>query len=76
MGNSNFITSWQEVHTIVDDAMAKGNRSVSIYISPDGGMSVSVFPWPDEETLRKAYEQVKITYNDYRKKLGLDPTAT
>lgn len=30
MGNSNFITSWQEVHTIVDDAMAKGNRSVSI----------------------------------------------
>lgn len=43
MGNSNFITSWQEVHTIVDDAMAKGNRSVSIYISPDGGMSVS-FP--------------------------------
>ena len=64
MGNSNFITSWQEVHTIVDDAMAKGNRSVSIYISPD------------EETLRKAYEQGKITYNDYRKKLGLDPTAT
>ena len=76
MGNSNFITSWQEVHTIVDDAMAKGNRSVSIYISPDGGMSVSVFPWPDEETLRKAYKQGKITYNDYRKKLGLDPTAT
>ena len=76
MGNSNFITSWQEVHTIVDDAMAKGNRSVSMYISPDGGMSVSVFPWPDEETLRKAYEQGKITYNDYRKKLGLDPTAT
>ena len=76
MGNSNFITSWQEVHTIVDDAMAKGNRSVSIYISPDGGMSVSVFPWPDEETLRKAYEQGKITYNDYRKKLGLDPTET
>lgn len=37
MEKSNFITSWQEVHTIVDDAMSKGNRSVSIYISPDGG---------------------------------------
>lgn len=44
MENSKFITSWQEVHTIVDDAMAKGDRSVSIYISPDGGMSISVFP--------------------------------
>lgn len=46
MENSKFITSWQEVHTIVDDAMAKGDRSVSIYISPDGGMSISVFPCP------------------------------
>lgn len=44
MENSKFITSWQEIHTIVDDAMAKGDRSVTIYISPDGGMSVSVFP--------------------------------
>lgn len=76
MGNSNFITSWQEVHTIVDDAMAKGDRSVSIYISPDGGMSVSVSPWPDEETLREAYEQGKISYNDYRKSIGLAPVKT
>ncbi len=66
-----FISSWQEVHTIVDAAMTKGDRSVTIYISPDGGMSVSVFPWPDEETLRAAYEQGKISYNDYRTKLGL-----
>ena len=66
-----FISSWQEVHTIVDDAMAKGNRSVTIYISPDGGMSIAVFPWPDEETLRAAYKQGKISYNDYRTKLGL-----
>lgn len=71
MENSKFITSWQEVHTIVDDAMAKGDRSVSIYISPDGGMSIAVVPWPDEETLRAAYEQGKISYNDYRTKLGL-----
>ena len=66
-----FITSWQEAHTIVDDAIKKGDRSVSIYISPDGGMSISVYPWPDEETLRAAYEQGKISYNDYRTKIGL-----
>ncbi len=76
MGNGNFITSWQEVHTIVDDAMAKGDRSVTIYISPDGGMAVSIFPWPDEESLREALERGKITHNDYRKKIGLDPTTT
>lgn len=64
MENSKFITSWQEVHTIVDDAMAKGDRSVSIYISPD------------EETLRVAYEQGKISYNDYRLKLGLGMVKT
>ena len=67
-----FIASLQEAHTIVDDAMKKGDRSVSIYISPDGGMSISVYPWPDEETLRAAYEQGKISYNDYRTKIGLD----
>ena len=56
--------------------MSKGNRSVSIYISPDGGMSISVSPWPDEESLRVAYEQGKISYNDYRKSIGLSPVKT
>ena len=37
MDQNHFITSWQEAHSIVDDAMTKGDRSVSIYISPDGG---------------------------------------
>lgn len=27
MENSKFITSWQEIHTIVDDAMAERNES-------------------------------------------------
>ena len=71
MDQNHFITSWQEVHSIVDDDMTKGDRSVSIYISPDGGMSINVYPWPDEESLRAAYEQGKISYNDYRAKLGL-----
>lgn len=71
-----FIASWQEAHTIVDDAVKKGDRSVSIYISPDRGMSISVYPWPDEESLRTAYEQGKISYNDYRAKLGLPMIKT
>ena len=71
MDQNHFITSWQEAHSIVDDAMTKGDRSVSIYISPDGGMSINVYPWPDEESLRATYEQGKISDNDYRAKLGL-----
>ena len=42
----------KKIHSIIDEAMAARDRSVSIYISPDGGVSVSVCPWPDEETLR------------------------
>lgn len=42
----------KKIHSIIDEAMAARDRSVSIYISPDGGVSVSVSPWPDEETLR------------------------
>ena len=74
--DSKHISFWNEVHTIIDEAVEKHDRSVSIYISPEGIMSVNVYPWPDEESLREALECGKITYNDYRKKLGLDPTAT
>lgn len=71
-----FITSWQEAHTIVDDAVKKGDRSVSIYISPDGGMSISIYPWPDEESLRAAYDQGKISINEYRARIGFDAVET
>lgn len=40
MEQKNFITSWQEAHAIIDEAMTKGDRG-------------------------------KISYNDYRAKLGL-----
>ena len=33
----------KKIHSIIDKAMAARDRSVSIYISPDGGVSVSVF---------------------------------
>lgn len=71
MEQKNLIATWQEARSIVDDAMNKGDRSVSIYVSPEGGVSISVYPWPDEESLRTAYELGKISYSDYRAKLGL-----
>lgn len=45
----------KKIHSIIDEAMAARDRSVSIYISPDGGVSVSVFPWPDECGGRKMF---------------------
>ena len=30
---------WEQVHKMIDDAMEKRDRTVSIYINPDGGMS-------------------------------------
>lgn len=71
MEKRDIISCWNEIHTIIDDAMNKGDRSVSVYITPDSGMVVNVYPWPDEEDLRAAYEQGKISYNDYRAKIGL-----
>lgn len=64
---------WTEIRYIIDDAMAKRDRSVTIHFSPDGGMSVSTYPWPDEKTLRAAYLDGKLSFNDYRTKLGLSP---
>ena len=61
----------KKIHSIIDEAMAARDRSVSIYISPDGGISVSVFPWPDEETLRNMRASGLISHNDYRTRLGL-----
>lgn len=51
MERRDFISFWNEAHTIIDDAIEKRDRSVAIYISPDGGMTLNVYPWPDEESL-------------------------
>ena len=53
----------KKIHSIIDEAMAARDRSVSIYISPDGGVSVSFFPWPDEETLRNMRASGLISHN-------------
>lgn len=61
------------VEGLIDKVMAARDRSVSIYISPNDGVSVSVFPWPDEETLRNMRASGLISHNDYRTRLGLSP---
>lgn len=37
------------VRNLIDEAMGKRDRSVALYFSPDGGMSLNVYPWPDPE---------------------------
>lgn len=71
MDQRNFISSRESIHTIIDEALEKRDRSVSIYVSPDGGLSVSVHPWPDPEDLYQMYCRGEITFNDYRTKAGL-----
>lgn len=71
MDNTNFITAWNEIHTIIDDAIDKRDRSVAIYFLPENGISVNVYPWPDYEDLYNMYCEGKITFNDFRSKAGL-----
>ena len=59
------------VHTLIDEAVEKRNRSVSLYFNPNGGSSVSVYPWPDWEDLYQMYQDGKITFTDFRVKAGL-----
>ena len=73
MDQRNFISSWESIHTIIDEALEKRDRSVAIYISGDGGMSVNVYPWPSPEDLFDMYQQGKITFTDFRAKAGLPP---
>lgn len=69
--DSKHISFWNEVHTIIDEAMEKHDRSVSVYISPEGVMSATVQPWPDADELYDMYQKGRITANDFRAKMGL-----
>lgn len=62
-----------EIKMIIDDAMQKRDRSVAIFIHPENGMSVNVYPWPDGEDLYQMYQDGKITFMDFRLKMGLAP---
>lgn len=62
-----------EIKMIIDDAMQKRDRSVVIFIHPENGMSINVYPWPDGEDLYQMYQDGKITFTDFRSKMGLAP---
>lgn len=40
----NLTISWIHIHKIIDEGMEKSDRSVSIYIHPESGINVSVYP--------------------------------
>lgn len=65
------ISNNEFVHDLINKVMEKHDRSVSIYIHPENGMSVNVDPWPDYEDLYEMYKDGKITFNDFRAKAGL-----
>lgn len=64
---------WENIAQIIEDAMRKRDRTVSIFFDPETGMSVSVFPWPDADELYEMYKKGQITGNDFRVKMGLNP---
>lgn len=60
-----------DIQALIDDAMQKRDRSVAVYIHPENGISVHVYPWPDFEDLWKLYKDGKITTNEFRLKMNL-----
>lgn len=71
MEKRDFIAFWEEVHTVIDEAMEKHDRTVLVYLSPETGLSMSVSPWPDADELYEQYQKGRITANDFRMKMGL-----
>ena len=64
---------WERTYAMIDEAMEKRNRSVSVFFHPENGMSVNTYPWPDGEDLWEMYKAGKITFMDFRTKMGLSP---
>lgn len=62
---------WEHIKEIVNEAIEKRDRSVSLYFNPATGMSVSIFPWPDADELYEMHQKGLITENDFREKMGL-----
>lgn len=63
------------VRNLIDDAMEKHDRSVSIYISGDGSISANVYPWPNLEDLYDMYKEGMISLDEFREKSGLQMIA-
>lgn len=60
-----------DIHELIDDAMQKRDRSIVIYIHPENGMNVNIYPWPNVNDLRELYEDGRITANEFRVKMNL-----
>mgnify|MGYP006878434511 FL=1 len=43
------ITTWDKIHEIIDEAMEKHDRWVTINLMPEGMLTVNVYPWSLEE---------------------------
>lgn len=64
---------WERMAKIVEEAAQKRDRSVSIFFSPETGLSLSVYPWPDVEELERMHALGRITTNQFRRAVGLAP---
>lgn len=64
------------VKEIIEEAVTKRDRSVSIYFSPETGMSVSVYPWPDAEVYSEIFRRGEISLSEYHRMVGIQATET
>lgn len=53
-----YINVWNEIHTIIDNAMKKRDRYVCINIFPNTGVSVNIYPWTEDEDLIEGNEDI------------------
>lgn len=62
---------WEEVRKLINDAMEKRDRTISVSFSQEAGLSIFTHPWPDFDDLYEQYEKGRITANDFRVAMGL-----
>lgn len=48
-----------EIHKIIDIAAEKRDRYVSIYMQPESGISVTVYPWPEVADVNKEEDDIE-----------------
>lgn len=64
---------WERMAKIVEEAVQKRDRTVSIFFRPETGLSLSIYPWPDVEELERMHALGRITTNQFRRAVGLAP---
>lgn len=45
--------AWEQIRKLIDDAMEKHDRSISLFITPNGEVTINVWPWTVEEANEK-----------------------